>query len=453
MKNIAIVGTGLAAMSVIEALKKDKRVDITIFESGNLNKTKKNKERFNFKKSFKYSSEEFKSAKKKFLNNYKIKEKNFFLPNVNCIGGLSNFWGGGIEIPNKKFLSERKLPLKLLKEVSKVKKLFNFDNKVIKNLRKHYYYKIIDKLKNKSFKIDNLNISLKGNKSFSTKNYFLNISKKKNINLLFNHHIETISKKKNLYTLQVKSNKNIKYIDKKFDIIILCSGTVASTLIVAKFLDLQNLKIRFYNNPMMQICFYNPNLYFKKINDVTFSHPLKNFHQKIRSFENKGSLIPLKFFANYHLGYSNKNIFMNFLKKGMIVGNIFFDSRLTKNYIKFSHKKNNIHFSNNINKFNILKKTKKNFLDIFKKLNFFPVPFLNFKTFDTGSDAHYTSSLYELYLNKKKIIKKNCELRSSKNFYILDGSVIPYGTFYPSFLISLNAYYHAKKLLRNVKNK
>ena len=46
--------------------------------------------------------------------------------------------------------------------------------------------------------------------------------------------------------------------------------TIASTLIVAKFLDLQNLKIRFYNNPMMQLCFYNPNLYFKKLIKLLF---------------------------------------------------------------------------------------------------------------------------------------------------------------------------------------
>ena len=112
---------GISSHVSCEAIKNDKRIDITIFESGNLNRIKKNKERFNFKKSFKYSSEEFKLSKKKFLNNYKINETNFFLPNVNCLGGLSNFWGGGIEIPNKKFLLQRKLPLRILKEVYKVK--------------------------------------------------------------------------------------------------------------------------------------------------------------------------------------------------------------------------------------------------------------------------------------------------------------------------------------------
>ena len=51
-----------------------------------------------------------------------------------------------------------------------------------------------------------------------------------------------------------------------------------------------------------------------------------------------------------------------------------------------------------------------------------------------------------LYVDKKKIVTKNCELKDNKNFFILDGSVIPKGTFYPSFLIALNAYYYAKKI-------
>ena len=65
MKRVVIVGTGLSAMSVLEALKNIKNIEITILESGKVNKKKNIKNKFNFKKSFKYSSEEFKSAKKK----------------------------------------------------------------------------------------------------------------------------------------------------------------------------------------------------------------------------------------------------------------------------------------------------------------------------------------------------------------------------------------------------
>ena len=456
MKRVAIVGTGISAMSVLEVLKKVKNIDITIFESGNLNKTKNLQNKFNFKKSFKYSSEQFKTAKKKFIENYNIKEKNFFLSNVNCLGGLSNFWGGGIEIPRDKFLKDNKLSLKLLSEIKIIKKLFNLNSQIIgnfKNLRKNPYYKIIDELKQKNFNIEDIDISLKGNNTHNTKENFKKIKNKKNIKLLLNHHVERIFKKNNTYEIEVKINNKLSAMKNKFDLIILCAGTIGSTLIVSKFLNMQKIKIKFYNNPMMQICYYNPRLYFQKADEFTFSHPLKNFHQKIKLYENKGSLIPLKFFSNYYLGYSKKNIFLNFIKKGMIAGNIFFDSKLTSNFIQIKGNKNFIVFRNEINKSNILKDTKKKFSEIFKKLNFYPVPFLNFKTFLTGSDAHYTSSLFQLWFNKKKIINKNCELTTSKNFYILDGSVIPKGTFYPSFLISLNAYYQAKKIFKNAKIK
>ena len=232
----------------------------------------------------------------------------------------------------------------------------------------------------------------------------------------------------------------------KFDIIILSTGTIASTILVMNYLNLKNLKVRFYNNPMMQLCFYKPNLYLEKSQNINFSHPLKNFHQKIRTFQNKGSLIPLKFFENYYLGFSNKNNFINFIKKGMIAGNVFFDSKLSKNFIEIKNNKNLINFNNDINKLGFLKNTKKKLKEMFNKLNFFSVPFMNFKTYVSGSDAHYSSSLYEFKYKNKKIINKNCELEKSKNFYVLDGSVIPRGTFYPSFLISLNAFYQAKKI-------
>ena len=40
MKRVVIVGTGLSAMSVLEALKNIKNIEITILESGKVNKKK-----------------------------------------------------------------------------------------------------------------------------------------------------------------------------------------------------------------------------------------------------------------------------------------------------------------------------------------------------------------------------------------------------------------------------
>ena len=449
IRNIAIIGTGISAMSSIEALKDNKNLKITVFESGGDNKQKIKTKKNNFKSSFKYNSSLFKLSKQKFLKNYNIKEKNYFLSNVNCYGGLSNFWGGGIEIPDKKFLIKNKLPLNLLKNISVVKKLFNLENalsKKIVELRKSLFYKNIDNLKEKNFKIDNINISLDGKKTLNTKYFFDYLLKNKRIKLELNHHIERITKKNNKYSLYIKKHNEKKLLKRNYDLIILCSGTVATTIIVLRYLNFQNLKVRFYNNPIMQLCFFKPKLYLKKNININFSHPLKNFHQKIGSFENKGSLIPLNFFENDHLGYSNNNLLINFMKKGIIAGNIFFDSKLTKNFISLKEDNPIISFTNDISKNDIFNKTKIKIKNVFNKINFFSVPIMNFKTYVTGSDSHYTSSLFNLYVDKKKIITKNCELKGNKNFFILDGSVIPKGTFYPSFLIALNAYYYAKKI-------
>ena len=135
------------------------------------------------------------------------------------------------------------------------------------------------------------------------------------------------------------------------------------------------------------------------------------------------------------------------MKKGVIAGNVFFDSKLTKNFISLKENNPIISFTNNLKKNDIFKKTKIKIKNAFNKIKFLPVPIMNFKIYATGSDSHYTSSLFNLYVDKKKILTKNCELKGNKNFFILDGSVIPRGTFYPSFLIALNAYYYAKKIV------
>ena len=450
IKDIAIIGTGISAMSSLEALKDNKNLKITVFESGGDNKNKIKTKKNNFRSSFKYNSSLFRLSKEKFLKNYNINEKNYFLSNANCYGGLSNFWGGGVEIPDKKFLIKNKLPLNLLKNIPAVKKIFNLQNnlsKKINELKKSSSYKNIDNLSEKNLKIDDINISLDGKKTLNTKNFFNYLLKNKNIKLELNHHIEKITKKDNRYTLHIKKHNGKNLVKKDYDSIILCTGTVATTIIVLRYLNFQNLKVRFYNNPIMQLCFFKPKLFLKKNINISFSHPLKIFHQKIGAFENKGSLIPLNFFENHYLGYSNNNLLINFMKKGVIAGNVFFDSKLTKNFISLKENNPIISFTNNLKKNDIFKKTKIKIKNAFNKIKFLPVPIMNFKIYATGSDSHYTSSLFNLYVDKKKILTKNCELKGNKNFFILDGSVIPRGTFYPSFLIALNAYYYAKQIV------
>jgi hypothetical protein len=54
----------------------------------------------------------------------------------------------------------------------KIKKFFN--------LRNLFFYNLLDKLSDKKFKIQNLDISLSGNKTLNTKSFFSNLAKKVN---------------------------------------------------------------------------------------------------------------------------------------------------------------------------------------------------------------------------------------------------------------------------------
>ena len=77
-----------------------------------------------------------------------------------------------------------------------------------------------------------------------------------------------------------------------------------------------------------------------------------------------------------------------------------------------------------------------------------PIPLMNFKRFETGSDAHYTSSLYK-YDKGHKIFNSYSELISYKNFFVLDGSVIPPGLYYPTFFQVLNNFVKLEKIKKN----
>lgn len=261
MKKIAIVGSGIGAMFTTMTLLNKKNLKITIFESGETIKKNSIESKYFLNKSFKYNSKEFIFSKEKFLKNYNISEKNFFLSSVNLLGGLSNFWGGGIEIPEKKFLIKNYYPKSIINLYPKIIKILNVNAKKIKkffNLRNLFFYNLLDKLSDKKFKIQNLDISLSGNKTLNTKSFFSNLAKKKLIQLCLNHHIETVKKKNDKYSLFIKKNDKFFFYKDEFDIIILCAGTIGSTILVAKYLNLQNRKIRFYNNPMLQLCFFGP---------------------------------------------------------------------------------------------------------------------------------------------------------------------------------------------------
>ena len=146
--------------------------------------------------------------------------------------------------------------------------------------------------------------------------------------------------------------------------------------------------------------------------------------------------------------FSIKNFFFNLFKKYLLGGNFFLEQKLSKSYLYLDDNKYKIMGQT----INFPKKTKSKLNGFLFKNFLIPFPFLNLKKFKTGSDAHYTSTLFE-YNKKHKIINSFSELYSFKNFFILDGSIIPPGLFYPTFFQVLNNFVQLEKIKNKLKNK
>ena len=99
--------------------------------------------------------------------------------------------------------------------------------------------------------------------------------------------------------------------------------------------------------------------------------------------------------------------------------------------------------------YDIFEKEKLNFY--LKKLKLNQIPFLNCKLLENGSDAHYTSSLYNFNINKKKILNEKCELNDFKNVHVMDGSVIKEGLYYPTLFLMMYIKHISKLIINNDK--
>ena len=63
---------------------------------------------------------------------------------------------------------------------------------------------------------------------------------------------------------------------------------------------------------------------------------------------------------------------------------------------------------------------------------------------EIGSDAHYTSTLY----NMEIYFQKNYELKKYPNIYFLDGSVVPPGLNFPTAFILMNIEQTLERVLK-----
>ena len=83
---------------------------------------------------------------KKFKKKYNIKTKNFFLVSGLISGGLSNFWGAGLEIPDLDYLKKYSFGKLIMKEQKYINKELKIDFKRFSFFNYFYKKKIIHQM-------------------------------------------------------------------------------------------------------------------------------------------------------------------------------------------------------------------------------------------------------------------------------------------------------------------
>jgi hypothetical protein len=437
MKKILIIGTGPSGISVLDKLKKNKnRIDI-VDGSTKLYK-KKNLNQFNKNLSPKFGDPEFKITQKNFVKNYNVQSKKFFISSTLSRGGGTRFWGSGLEVPNKMYFTRNKLNISNYKNF--YKKTLNFfgynRSSIYKDLKKEFYNLESTIKPDRFFFLKKLKLAIKPGTEKNDNNNYLNHSyfnaydkisnyKEKNIKYI-NCAVREITKKKKF--IVTFSNKK----RGAYDIIFCCAGNLGSSIIVLNLLKIRKITLKIFHTPMFLLLFItlNPFIIVKNlISKFKFPLPCTNIIFKSNKENFRGSIM---FFHNLKLKINNFFLF-NFLKYFIIGGNFFLDQSFSKSYLVKENKKYKI-ISRDINFPNFIKEK---IIKFFLKSFYISIPFLNLGRFMTGSDAHYTSSLYFLN-NHKRIFNFKNELISKKNFFVLDGSLIPPGLIYPTFFTVVN---------------
>ena len=285
------------------------------------------------------------------------------------------------------------------------------------------------------------------NEIFNSKKKIKYLEKNKLFKYMPNSFVKSINKIKNKYTLTIANKKKNTL---KFDKVIICAGTIGSTLLISKMLKI-NKEIKLYHTPAFKLAYFNPFLIFKKTISRKYKHPLLELNYRYKNHNYRGSIICAKNLENNFFGVKDYNFIFSWLKNFLLIGNFFLTPESTDTFIK-KNKKGFIIYSNIKKIYDIDYKNIKNSINKFlRKFLFIEIPYLNFSKFLNGSDAHYTSTLYNLKINQKKILRKHCEIEKFKNLHVLDGSVIAEGLLYPTYFIMLNAIFISKQIITNDK--
>ena len=354
MKKIAIVGSGISAVIVANVFLKAK-YKVYMFDSGNFkNKSKKQKDK---KKTFRLLSSKFLQHKylneiNRFKKKYKILNYDFNLKSALVSGGLSNYWGAGIEFPSIDYLKKYTNYKSIIQESRNIKKIigipFNNDTKYFDFFYKQNVIKNILIKKNKKIYFEKSNLAVRqiDIKNQSKKDTIFNASDqikilKKNKNFYYyeNKHVESFKKcKKNSYKIVFEQYESKTIFDK----VIISAGTIGSSILVGKLLNLKT-KIKVLHHKMLIFIFFTFNNVHRSLKG--YDLPLLRLVYKSKFGVSKGGFIFSKDLDNRFFNLDNRNFLFNYLKKFFFIGNFFMPTNFTKSYIKLDGNKTKINTS------------------------------------------------------------------------------------------------------------
>ncbi len=468
--NVLIIGSGTSAVTAAKTFL-EFNYKVYLIDSGNfkdnLEYKKKNTFFPNFKNSPKFQNKPLINSIKKFKREYKIKTKNFFLTSALLSGGLSNYWGGGLEIPPLEYLKKYSFGKLILKEKDFINQEIGISRNNFKFYEQFYKQKIIQKFLKKKNKTVYFSKQLLAVKQFKKKNFKLSdynnvdllngynrkiynakfeikkLIKNKNFKYIPNTFVKNIKKSKTKFLIQTNKEK---FLNLKLNKIIISCGTVGSTILVDRILGLSD-KYQIFHTPIVKIIYYSFTLPLRVSRKIKFGLPLLNLNIFFNNQKFCGSFMQMNNISNSFFGISKFNFFFSFIKKFFFVGNIFLPPQFSNSFIQIKNNKSLIYSKNNLNKEKVIFKIKQKLKLYLKKFNLNEFNLQNFKFLENGSDAHYTSTLVYKKINGKNILKQNCELNGFKNIHVLDGSSIKEGLYYPNYFLMMFVRFVSKKII------
>lgn len=475
--NVVIIGSGTSAIIIAKTFLEYNH-QVCLIDAGNLDHVIEHKIKTKFlpdlKRSPKFQNKLLSDAIKKFKKKYNIKTKNFYLVSALISGGLSNFWGAGLETPSLNYIKKYSFGKSILKEQKYIDKElginknrfkfydFFFKQEIIRRLLKKtdkyaYFSKLLlavrqfDKKKITIKDYHNVDLLSGYNKyAYNAKYQISNLLRNKNFRYIPNTFVKNIIKKKRKYKIIID---NKKILDLKINKIIISAGTIGSTILVDKILNLSE-RYRLFHTPVLKLMYFSFLLPFKIKNKIKFGLALLNININIKNEKFCGSFIQLHNISNYFFGITKFNVFFTLIKKFFFVGNIFLPSQYSNTFIDIKKRKTFIYSTKKFEEDKIISKLKTKLNFFLKRFNLFEFPMQNLKFLDNGSDAHYTSTLIYKYKNRNKILNNKCELMKFKNIHIIDGSSIKEGLHYPNYFLMMYSRFISKKIiLHDKKNK